>query len=150
MNLDFRQQVLIALGALFSVSYIRAFIDRLLFYQRSINAFITRSKGQTFKEWLLYSRFKEDLPKIILKLYYVILIINSVCLIAWIFVYIIGLPINFRKVLMFFVLGFNIIWIGILEIIFWKPREDRKFKEYAFERYFKKIRKGNRKRKKKY
>lgn len=37
-----------------------------------------RKKGQTFKEWFLYSRYKKEIPRILIWLYFIVLIIHPI------------------------------------------------------------------------
>ena len=62
MDLE-RQILLVVIGYLLSFIYIRGFISGEKDYQLNTSAIKKRNKGQTFKEWFLYSRFREEIPK---------------------------------------------------------------------------------------
>ena len=99
------------------------------------NAYKKRKKGETFKEWLFYSRYKEEIPKILRVLYYTVLIIHPVCLIACVFAYIITLSLNLGEVLAIFIAGFDVVWMLVIALLFWSPGRD-----YAYERWITKKR----------
>ena len=71
--------LLIFLGFCIEFYLARAFISGLLSYMLNKNAYKKRKKGQTFKEWLLYSRYQIEIPKFIRLLYYSILISYPIC-----------------------------------------------------------------------
>ena len=71
--------LLITLASLFGFCYVRSFISGLIYYMLNKNAYRKRKKGQTFKEWLLYSRFQVEVPKFIRIFYYSILISHPIC-----------------------------------------------------------------------
>ena len=79
------------------------------------------NKGQTFKDWLLYSRYHDIIPKILLFLYFTILIIHPLFLIfICVSNFINGLNVVASilvKVIVFFDLG----WSTLIYILFWSP-----------------------------
>ena len=120
--------------------YIRGFLYGLKRYQLNLSAYKKRKKGETFKEWLLYSRFKEEIPKILLVLYYIVVTIHPVCLIACVFSYILSL--NIGRALLIFIMGFDSAWMLVLMLLFWTPSGDD-----AYERWITKKRGQKKKRK---
>lgn len=41
-----------------------------------------RKQGQTFKEWFLYSRYRNEIPRILIWLYFIVLIIHPILFIC--------------------------------------------------------------------
>lgn len=80
-----------------------------------------RKKGQTFKEWFLYSRYKKEIPRILIWLYFIVLIIHPILFIC---VSVAAFLEAFRKityVLVIAILIFDITWIMLILILSWKP-----------------------------
>ena len=124
----------------FSISFfdIRCFLYGIKRYQLNNSAYKKKKKGETFKEWMLYSRYKAEIPKILLTLYYCILLIHFLCLVACTFCYILNLPLEVGSTLVKIVAGFDATWIIITNLLFWSPR-----REYAYGRWITKKRKGH-------
>ena len=141
MNLT-NQIVVIFLCNIISFIYIRGFLYGIKRYQLNNSAYKKRKNGETFKEWLFYSRYKEEIPKILCVLYYTVLIIHPVCLMACLFTYIITLPLNIGGLLAIFIAGFDAIWMLVIALLFWSPGRD-----YAYGRWITKKRGQNRKKK---
>lgn len=60
----------------FPFVYFRSFISGIQFYQLNKSAYNKRKKGETIKEWLLYSKFKHEIPPLIRILYYTFLLLH--------------------------------------------------------------------------
>ena len=135
------QILVIFLCLIVSFLYFRGFLYGIKRYQLNNSAYKKRKKGETFKEWLFYSRYKEEIPKMLRVLYYTVLVIHPVCLIACVFAYIITLSLNLGEVLAIFIAGFDVVWMLVIALLFWNPRRD-----YAYERWITKKRGQNRKR----
>ena len=98
-----------------------------------------RNKGQTFKEWFLYSRYREEIPKILLILYFVVVAIHPLVLIFCVIFSFIK-PLEWvGPVLAKGISAFDVIWILILHILFCQIKPG-----YKYERWIER-RKGNRK-----
>ena len=123
---------------------IRWFISGVKSYQLNRSAIKKRKKGEKFKEWLFYSRYRDVLPKWLLILYFLILIINPFCTVACIVIYIIDAELSFwlGDIIMLAMIGFAVLWLGAIGILFWSPT-----REFPYERWIDK--KGQRKKKKK-
>ena len=61
---------------------LRGFFVGIASYQLNRSAYKKRRKGQTLKEWLLCSRFKNEIPKVLLFLYYSTALLHICCLLA--------------------------------------------------------------------
>lgn len=136
------QMVVIVLCFLISLLDIRGFFYGIKKYQLNNSAYKKRKKGETFKEWLLYSRYKEEIPKILRVLYYSVLIIHPVCLLTCLFIYIIELPLSVGGILATAIAGFDVVWMLVISLLFWTPGRD-----YAYERWITRKRGQTRKKK---
>lgn len=134
------QIIVILLCFLIAFLDIRGFLCGIKRYQLNNSAYKKRKKGETFKEWLFYSRYKEEIPKMLRALYYTVLIIHPVCLTVCLFAHIITLPLNLGGALAFFIAGFDVIWMLVLALLFWSPGPG-----YAYERWITKKRGQNKK-----
>ena len=139
--MSFKNQVIVILLC-FLIAFldIRGFLYGIKRYQLNNSAYKKRKKGETFKEWLFYGRYKEEIPKILRVFYYTVLIIHPVCLIACVFAHIITLPLNLGEALAFFIAGFDVVWMLVIALLFWNPGPD-----YAYERWITKKRGQKRK-----
>lgn len=139
--MSFGRQIIVLFGSFFvSFPYIRCFFYGLIRYQLNNSAYKKRKKRQSFKEWLFYDRFKEEIPKILRVIYYSILIIHLFCLISCIFIYITGLPSDIGRIFAVFLFNFDGVWMSVIGILFWTPRRP----DWAFERWIK-IKRGQKK-----
>ena len=127
--------IVASLYFLISFIYIRGFIYGIKRYQLNNSAYKKRKKDETIKEWLLYSRYKDEIPKFLRIFYYAILLIHLVCIITCVFLYIINLPLNIGVAIVKVMGCFDAAWIVILALLFWSPG-----REYAYERWITKKR----------
>ena len=129
--MSFRNQIIVIFLCYFlSLLFIRGFLYGIKRYQLSNSGYKRRKKRERFKEWLFYSKYKEEIPKILRVLYYTVLIIHPVCLIACLLAYFITLPLNIGRALAIFIAGFDVVWMLVIALLFWSPGSD-----YAYERW---------------
>lgn len=102
----------------------------------------SEKKGQTFIEWLFYSRFRGEIPKILRVLYYSVLIIHPAGAIACLLVHITMGSLNIGRIILIGIAAFDSIWKLAIDLLFWQNRPG-----WAFERWITKKR-GQRKRRK--
>lgn len=141
--MSFRNQfIVIFLCYLISLLYVRGFLYGIKRYQLNNSAYKKRKKGESFKEWLFYSRYKEEIPKILRVLYFSVLIIHPTCLIACLSVYIMKLSLNIGGIIAINTVCFDALWMLVIVLLFWSPGRD-----YAYERWITKKR-GQKKKKK--
>ena len=141
--MSFQNQVLaISLCYLLSLIYLRGFIYGVKRHMLNNSAYKKRKKGETFREWLFYTRYKEEIPLKLRLFFYVVLIIHPLCCVVCLFVYMASLPQNISQVLTKFIYYFDAIWILIFSLLFWSPGHD-----YEYGRWIKKTRGMNRKKK---
>lgn len=139
--MSFKNQIIVILLC-FLIAFldVRCFLYGIKRYQLNNSAYKKRKKGETFKEWLFYSRYKEEIPKILRALYYTVLIIHPVCLTVCLFAHIITLPLNPGGALAIFIAGFDVIWMLVLALLFWSSGPG-----YSYERWITKKRGQNKK-----
>ena len=137
------QIIVVVLCFLMSFFYIRGFLYGVKRYQLNKSAYRKKVKGETFKEWLIYSRFREEIPKTLLILYFLVLLIHSVCLFVCLLLYIIKLPQEIGGTIAKIVAYFDLTWTVIIALLFWSPGRD-----YAYDRWIIKKRGQKRNRKK--
>ena len=80
-----------------------------------------RRKGQTFKEWFLYSRYRKEIPKALIWLYFAILIIHPLLLICISLAFLIEFFRNITFALTIAVVVFDAFWLILIFILSWKP-----------------------------
>lgn len=134
--MSFKNQVIVILLCYFiSFLFVRGFLYGIKRYQLNNSAYKKRKKGESFKEWLFYSRYMEEIPKILRILYYFVLLTHPMCLITCVFVYLIKLPFNVGEIFATAIAGFDVVWMLVISLIFWSPGRD-----YAYERWITKKR----------
>ena len=88
-------------------------------YQLNNSAWKKRKKGMTFKEWFFYTRYRKEIPRVMLLLYFVIVVIHPSVLVICFLLYLLGphpeIGGNFAKGVMWFDVG----CLVILEVAFW-------------------------------
>ena len=107
---------------IFAIISLRAFLEGAIMYQLNRSAYKKREKGKNFNEWLFYSRYKEEIPKILRILYYTVLLIHPVFIIACVLLYIMKLPLNLYRELVTFIIIFDFVWYMLIQVLFWHPR----------------------------
>lgn len=98
---------------------IRLELSNIIEYQLNKNAFKKRKKGMTFKEWFLYTRYREEIPKILLFLYFFIVIGHPLVLLVFFLIYLMGPYPEIVGNLVKGVAAFDIGWQLIYAIAFW-------------------------------
>ena len=112
--------------------YLRCFLYGLKRYQLTNSSYKKRKQGETFKEWLLYSRYTEEIPRILRILYYIVLLIHPVCIIISLLLYLIKpvLSFNIGKIFVISIVGFDTAWMLVIALLFWSNSPD-----YAYQRW---------------
>lgn len=116
-------------------AYIRGFIFGLKHYQLNKSAYKKRKKGETFKEWFFYSRYKNEIPIWVLILYFTMILIHIIAIILCIVMNIIKEPIQTARDITIFIFGFDTVYMLIIGLMFWSPGPG-----FAYERWIKKNR----------
>jgi len=125
---------------LLSFVYIRWFLWGVKEYPLNTSARKKRKRGQSFKEWFLYSRYREEIPAILLFLYFTIVLIHPfilglclVCNFIW------PLP-EVGPTLATGLAWFDAGWVLIYFLLFSSTK-----KEIPYERWLSKQRKNKKK-----
>lgn len=127
--------IVIALCLLISVFYVRGFLYGIIRYQLNNSAYKKRKKQQSFKEWLFYSKYKEEIPKTLRILYYSVLLIHLAGITVCFVFAIIKLPVSVGRIIAITIAIYDAVWILVIALLFWSPGPD-----YAYERWITKKR----------
>lgn len=128
------QILIILLGFLGEFSYVRALLYGVKLYQLKRSAYKKRKKGETFKEWLFYDRWKNEIPKILLIYYYAIGIIHAVGLFECWFFHMLYLKYPVGTVIAKGIVYLDSACIFIIGILFWSPKSDIPYERWIVKR----------------
>ena len=103
------------------VFYIRLFMSSVIHYQLSDSAAEKRKKGQSKKEWFLYSRFRDVLPRFAVIWYFIVVVIHPPILVAYIILMLAGVPEETIKWVALSAPIFDMAWIMGIWLMFWQP-----------------------------
>lgn len=126
-------RMLLALGLAFLLAYFfyRGFLWGLKLYRLNNSAYKKIKKGETFKEWFLYSRYRDVIPKPLLVFYFFFLALHAAAfLICIILHFCVGTWVLYivRAVVIF-----DGAWIVLVGILFWSKEPG-----FAYDRWIKK------------
>ena len=113
-----------------SFVYIRGFLSGVKTYQLNNSAYKKRKKGETFLEWLSYSRYKEEIPKILRVFYFAVLFVHLSCIIICLFLYMIKLPMNIGGSIATAIVVFDAVWMLVLNLLFWHSKPGFAYKRW--------------------
>lgn len=131
----FRDQMIVTiLIYLVCLFYIRGFIYGIKRYQLNNSAYKKRKKGESFIEWLTYSRYKEEIPKIFIILYYFVVIIHPVVIVACICIRSAELGSNLGYIFVTTLIIVDSLWMGAIALLFWSPGKDYAYKRWITKR----------------
>lgn len=119
MRLYYDQLIGILLCWLLSFWIIRWYLRGIKIYPLNPSARKKRKKGETIREWFFYTRYRQEIPKFFLGLYFVVLIVNVAAILVWVVQHFMGpYPDLGHKILV--CLGvFDGIWMFLLRLMFW-------------------------------
>ena len=131
MRLYYDQLIGILLCWLLSFWIIRWYLWGIKIYPLNPSARKKRKKGETIREWFFYTRYRQEIPKFFLGLYFVVLIVNMAALLAWIVQHFMGpYPDVGHKILV--CLGvFDGIWMFLLRLMFWSRDGSMPYERWA-------------------
>ena len=133
------QYFIVGVISVFSFCHLRSFISGEIVYQMSYRTFRRKKKGQTLKEWFLYSRFREEIPRGFLTFYFVVTAIHLVILIA-LFILHLTISSNYPGTcLTFLITAFDLLLGLTIRLLFWKSGLGLKYERWIYRR------RGNRK-----
>jgi hypothetical protein len=84
-----------------------------------------RTKGQTFIAWFTYSRYWEEIPKVLIWLYFSIVIVHPFALICILLAMRIAALAAITSVFTYSIIIFDAMWIIITGFLSWKPGSNR-------------------------
>ena len=131
MSLYYDQLIGILLCGLLSFWIIRWYLWGIKIYPLNPSARKKRKKGETIREWFFYTRYRQEIPKFFLGLYFVVLIVNMAALLVWIVQHFMGpYPDLGHKILV--CLGvFDGIWMFLLRLMFWSRDGDMPYERWV-------------------
>lgn len=131
MRLYYDQLIGILLCWLLSFWIIRWYLRGIKIYPLNPSARKKRKKGETIREWFFYTRYRQEIPKFFLGLYFVVLIVNMAALLVWIVQHFMGpYPDLGHKILV--CLGvFDGIWMFLLRLMFWSRDGDMPYERWV-------------------
>lgn len=101
--------------------FIRSFVAGIKIYQLNKSAYKKIRKQESFKDWLCYTKYKGVIPKIILILYWVVVISHSLGIVLSIVLWFMENPEEIIRKVLKILLYFDGIWYLIIQILFWSP-----------------------------
>ena len=126
--MDLKGEIFVIVASyLLSFYFIRGFLGGVKIYLLNNNARKKRNKGQTFKEWFLYSRYRKEIPKILLILYFVIVIIHPLILILCIIFNYIDPSNEIGPELARGIFLFDGLWVFAIQLLFWQAKPGYKY-----------------------
>lgn len=117
MNIQ-RQAALILICWGLAFFYIRWILAGIIAYQLNNSALKKRKKGMTFKERLLYSRYREEIPKLFLYLYFLIVIGHPAVLFVCLLLSLLGPCTEVGEIFAKGVAGFDFGWLLLYVLAF--------------------------------
>jgi len=132
--MSLRNQIFVTSACfLISFFYLRGMLYGIKRYQLNNSSYKKRKKGETFREWLFYSRYSKEIPIVLRIFYYVVLLIHPICILCCILFCFIGLEKDTGRIIATAIAGFDATWILIIALLFWSPGRD-----FAYERWIRK------------
>lgn len=120
MSID-KQVILVSFLSVFSFFSIRSTLWGVKELYLSKNERKRRKKGQSFKEWFLYTRYREEIPTVLIWLYTVVLIIHPISLICVIIAVFVEIIQSVTSVITIVIIIFDSLWEIIIFFLSWKP-----------------------------
>lgn len=119
MRLYYDQLIGILLCWLLSFWIIRWYLWGIKIYPLNPSARKKRKKGETIREWFFYTRYRQEIPKFFLGLYFVVLIVNVAALLVWIVQHFMGLYPDVGYLIFLCLAAFDGAWMLLLRLMFW-------------------------------
>lgn len=119
MRLYYDQLIGILLCGLLSFWIIRWYLWGIKIYPLNPSARKKRKKGETIREWFFYTRYRQEIPKYFLGLYFVVLIVNMAALLVWIVQHFMGPYPDVGYLIFLCLAAFDGAWMLLLRLMFW-------------------------------
>lgn len=119
MRLYYDQLIGILLCWLLSFWIIRWYLWGIKIYPLNPSARKKRKKGETIREWFFYTRYRQEIPKFFLGLYFVVLIVNVAANLVWIVQHFMGPYPDVGYLIFLCLAAFDGAWMLLLRLMFW-------------------------------
>lgn len=119
MRLYYDQLIGILLCWLLSFWIIRWYLRGIKIYPLNPSARKKRKKGETIREWFFYTRYRQEIPKFFLGLYFVVVILNAAALLVWIVQHFMGPYPDVGYLIFLCLAAFDGAWMLLLRLMFW-------------------------------
>ena len=131
MSLYHQQIIAIILCALLAFLTIRWYLWGIKTYPLNTSARKKRKKGETIREWFLYTRYREEIPKFFLGLYFVIVFLHAAVLIVWVIQHFVGPYPFFGHCMTVTLIVFDAVWMLLLRLMFWSRDGSMPYERWA-------------------
>lgn len=131
MRLYYDQLIGILLCWLLSFWIIRWYLWGIKIYPLNPSARKKRKKGETIREWFFYTRYRQEIPKFFLGLYFVVLIVNMAALLAWIVQHFMGPYPDVGYLIFLCLAAFDGAWMLLLRLMFWSRDGSMPYERWA-------------------
>lgn len=131
MRLYYDQLIGILLCWLLSFWIIRWYLWGIKIYPLNPSARKKRKKGETIREWFFYTRYRQEIPKFFLGLYFVVLIVNVAAILVWIVQHFMGLYPDVGYLIFLCLAAFDGAWMLLLRLMFWSRDGSMPYERWA-------------------
>lgn len=131
MSLYYDQLIGILLCWLLSFWIIRWYLRGIKIYPLNPSARKKRKKGETIREWFFYTRYRQEIPKFFLGLYFVVLIVNMAALLVWIVQHFMGPYPDVGYLIFLCLAAFDGAWMLLLRLMFWSRDGDMPYERWV-------------------
>lgn len=131
MRLYYDQLIGILLCWLLSFWIIRWYLWGIKIYPLNPSARKKRKKGETIREWFFYTRYRQEIPKFFLGLYFVVLIVNMAALLVWIVQHFMGPYPDVGYLIFLCLAAFDGAWMLLLRLMFWSRDGSMPYERWA-------------------
>ena len=131
MRLYYDQLIGILLCGLLSFWIIRWYLWGIKIYPLNPSARKKRKKGETIREWFFYTRYRQEVPKFFLGLYFVVLIVNVAAILVWIVQHFMGPYPDVGYLIFLCLAAFDGAWMLLLRLMFWSRDGSMPYERWA-------------------
>ena len=131
MRLYYDQLIGILLCWLLSFWIIRWYLWGVKIYPLNPSARKKRKKGETIREWFFYTRYRQEIPKFFLGLYFVVLLVNMAALLVWIVQHFMGPYPDVGYLIFLCLAAFDGAWMLLLRLMFWSRDGSMPYERWA-------------------
>ena len=128
-------QLIIIFGCFILVFlYLRAFISGIKRFYLNKSAIKKKKKEECTADWLFYRKYLTEIPKIILVLYYSVLIVHPICALICFLLHI-SMCFGLGETIAITLAGIDVVLVLTIAVLFWSSGPD-----YAYGRWLTKRR----------